>query len=219
MKIKIKDPVSALTHFAGFITAIPILILLVYKSSVSATPWHIFSFIIFGLALMALYGASTIYHWACISKEKEKILRRIDHMMIFVLIAGTYTPVCLVPLRGAWGWTLLCLVWGLAIGGIVLKALWLEAPRWLSTAIYVLMGWIVVIAFYPLTQAVPSAGIKLLVAGGVTYTIGALIYAIKWVPFQNKWFGAHEVFHLFVMGGSLFHIVFMFKYILNITVI
>lgn len=212
---KIKDPVSALTHFSGFIIAIPILILLVYKSTLYATPWHIVSFTIFGLALMALYGASTIYHWLCIDKDKEKILRRIDHMMIFVLIAGTYTPVCLIPLRGAWGWTLLCLVWGLALGGIILKALWLEAPRWLSTAIYVLMGWIVVIAFYPLTQTVPSGGIKLLVAGGVTYTIGALIYAVKWVPFKNKWFGPHEVFHLFVMGGSLFHIIFMFKYILN----
>lgn len=216
---KIKDPVSALTHFSGFIVAIPILILLVYKSSVIATPWHVVSFAIFGLALMGLYGASTVYHWACIDKDKEKILRRIDHMMIFVLIAGTYTPVCLVPLRGVWGWTLLALVWGLALAGIILKAVWLEAPRWLSTAIYVIMGWVVVIAFFPLTKAIPSGGIALLVAGGVTYTIGAIIYATKWIPFKNKWFGAHELFHLFVMGGSLFHIIFMFQYVLNENII
>ncbi len=211
---RIKDPISALTHFSGFIAAIPILILLVYKSSLDATIWHTVSFTIFGLALMGLYGASTVYHWACISKEKEKILRRIDHMMIFVLIAGTYTPVCLVQLRGVWGFTLLCLVWGLALAGIILKALWLDAPRWLSTSIYVLMGWIVVIAFYPLTQAVPSSGIKLLVAGGIAYTIGAVIYAIKWMPFKSKWFGAHELFHIFVMAGSMFHIIFMFRYVL-----
>lgn len=219
MTKKIKDPISALTHFIGFLVAIPVTCLLVYKASSQATAWHVISFIIFGIALMALYGASTVYHFAYISKQKEKILRKIDHMMIFILIAGTYTPVCLIPLRGIWGWTLLALVWGLALGGIILKALWLDAPRWLSTVLYVVMGWIVVIAFYPLTKSVPPEGIKLLVAGGVTYTIGALIYAIKWVPFQNKWFGAHEVFHLFVMGGSLFHIMFMFKYILNSNII
>lgn len=216
---KIKDPVSALTHFIGFLAAIPITILLIYEASISASKLHVIAFSIFGATLLALYGASTIYHWLCISKEKEKILRRIDHMMIFVLIAGTYTPVCLIPLNGKWGWTLLSLVWGFALAGIVLKIVWMEAPRWLSTVIYVVMGWLVVIAFYPLMQAVPKEGVLLLLAGGITYTIGAVIYGIKWIPFQNKWFGAHELFHLFVMGGSAFHIAFMFKYVMNVGII
>jgi len=216
---KIKDPISALTHFVGFLAAIPIMILLIYKAAVSATRLHVISFTVFGIALLSLYGASTIYHWLCISKEKEKVLRRIDHMMIFVLIAGTYTPVCLIPLRGKWGWTLLCLVWGFALGGIILKIVWMEAPRWLSTVIYVLMGWLVVIAFYPLMQAIPKKGVLLLVAGGIAYTVGAVIYGIKWSPFENKWFGAHELFHLFVMAGSAFHVAFMFECILNVGII
>lgn len=214
MATRIKDPVSALTHFIAFLAAIPLTILLIYKAGVYATVWHIVSFIIFGISLMALYGASTLYHWVCVDKNKERILRKIDHMMIFVLIAGTYTPVCLVNLRGKWGWILLSIIWSLAIGGIILKALWLEAPRWFSTVLYVVMGWTVLIAFYPLTQTVPKEGISLLVLGGVTYTVGALIYGLKWFPFKTKWFGSHELFHLFVMGGSLFHLIFMFQYVL-----
>lgn len=213
MSIKIKDPVSALTHFIAFLTAIPITILLVYKAGIYNRAWYIVSSVIFGISLMALYGASTLYHWLCVDKYKERILRKIDHMMIFVLIAGTYTPVCLINLRGKWGYLLLGIIWSLAIGGIILKAFWLEAPRWLSTVLYVIMGWTVLIAFYPLTQVVSKSGITLLVLGGVTYTIGALIYGTKWFPFKNKWFGSHELFHLFVMAGSLFHLIFMFQYV------
>lgn len=214
MNIKVKDPVSALTHFLGFIAAIPILILLVSKARTEAEPFLVGSLAIFGISLMLLYGASTIYHTLDLSAKCSATLRRVDHMMIFILIAGTYTPICLVPLRGAWGWTLLVLVWGFAVAGIILKAVWFNAPRWLSTAIYVIMGWLVVIAFLPLEKAVPIGGIALLVAGGVTYTLGAVIYALKWPKFNFKYFGFHEIFHLFVMGGSLFHIMFMFNYIL-----
>ena len=135
-------------------------------------------------------------------------------MMIFVLIAGSYTPVCLINLRGKTGWTLLALVWAFALGGIILKAIWINAPRWLSTAIYVIMGWLIVFAFYPLEKAVPIGGIVLLAGGGIIYTLGAVIYAVKWPKLNFKMFGFHEIFHLFVMAGTAMHTAFMFAYVL-----
>ena len=211
---RMREPVSALTHLIGFIASIPILIILVSLSAKYATIYHVISFSIFGASLLMLYGASTIYHAVPFSDKAIAILRRIDHMMIFVLIAGTYTPVCLISLRGVWGWTLLALVWGFALGGIILKAVWFNAPRWLSTAIYVVMGWLVVFAFYPLGKAIPLSGILLLLAGGIAYTVGAVIYALKWPKLNFKNFGFHEIFHLFVMLGTAFHVTFMFIYVL-----
>lgn len=213
-KNKVKDPMSALTHFMGFLIAIPLMFIMVMKAYEEASAINMLSFAIYGMSLILLYGASTIYHTLQVSPEKTELLRRIDHMMIFVLIAGTYTPVCLIPLRGKWGWTLLAIVWFFALAGIILKIVWSHAPRWLSTAIYVVMGWVVIIAFIPLKQAIPWEGILLLIAGGVTYTLGAVIYALKWPKIQWEFFGFHEIFHLFVLGGSAFHLVFMFQYIL-----
>jgi channel protein, hemolysin III family len=211
---RLRDPVSALTHFIGFLAAIPILIILVIYSAKEATIYHVVSFSVFGASLLMLYGASAIYHALPVSPKAVAVLRRIDHMMIFVLIAGTYTPVCLISLRGVWGWTLLALVWGFALGGIILKAVWFNAPRWLSTAIYVIMGWLVVVAFYPLGKALPISGILMLLAGGIAYTLGAVIYALKWPKLNFKHFGFHEIFHLFVLAGTAFHVIFMFIYVL-----
>lgn len=211
---KVKDPISAFTHFLGFLIAIPVTITLVYKSLEDGNFVASFAFLIFGVSLMLLYGASTIYHTVKTDERHTAILRRIDHIMIFVLIAGTYTPVCLVPLRGKWGYTLLAIVWGIAFLGIFLKIFWLNAPRFLSTAIYVAMGWLVMIAFMPLEKALPLGGIILLALGGVTYTVGAIIYAFKSKRLQFKYVNFHDIFHLFVMGGSFFHIVFMYVYIL-----
>lgn len=213
---KWKDPMSALTHFIGLLLVIPCVIILIYKASVEATVWHVVSLSIFGASVILLYLASTIYHMLPISPKASNVLRRIDHMMIFVLIAGTYTPVCLVPLRGAWGYGLLIGVWAVAVFGIVLKALWINAPRWLSTTIYVAMGWMIVIAFYPLSKSVPISGIVLLTTGGITYTIGAVIYGLQKPKLKFKLFGFHEIFHLFVMGGSFFHMLFMFKCIMRV---
>ncbi|OUQ59668.1 hemolysin [Tyzzerella sp. An114] len=211
---KVKDPISAFTHFLGFLMSIPVTITLVYKSLEDGNFVASFAFLIFGVSLMLLYGASTIYHTVKTDERHTAILRRIDHIMIFVLIAGTYTPVCLVPLRGKWGYTLLAIVWGIAFLGIFLKIFWLNAPRFLSTAIYVAMGWLVMIAFMPLEKALPLGGIILLALGGVTYTVGAIIYAFKSKRLQFKYVNFHDIFHLFVMGGSFFHIVFMYVYIL-----
>lgn len=214
MEKALREPISALTHFIGFLIGIPILVTMVMKASKETTPFLVGSLAVFGVSLLLLYGASTIYHAVKLPAKYVALLRRIDHMMIFILIAGTYTPICLVPLNGKGGWTLLVAVWGIAIVGIVLKAVWFNSPRWLSTFIYVLMGWLVIVAFLPLEKAVPKEGILLLVAGGITYTLGAVIYAFKWPKFNFKHFGFHEIFHLFVMGGSFFHILFMYQYIL-----
>lgn len=213
-KFQIKEPINALTHFLGFLMSIPILIILVSKANKEASFISVIAFVIFGISLLLLYGASTIYHTLNISEKGTALLRRIDHMMIFILIAGTYTPVCLIPLRGKWGWTLLIAVWGFAIAGIMLKIFWLNAPRWFSTLLYVIMGWFVLIAFVPLEKAIPVSGIVLLASGGIIYTIGAIIYAVKWSKLKLKYFGFHEIFHLFVMGGSALHVLFMFQYVL-----
>ncbi|MBZ4688437.1 MAG: hemolysin [Clostridia bacterium] len=211
---KMKDPVSALTHLLGIVLAIIGLVILLYFAAVKATVWHIVSFAVFGSSMILLYTASTLYHSLKLSEKGTKILRKVDHMMIYVLIAGTYTPVTLIPLRGAWGWSLFGSIWAIAVAGILLKVFWFDAPRWFSTLFYTVMGWLVVIAFYPLMQTVPPAGISWLVAGGTLYTIGAVIYGTKWPKITSQVFGFHEIFHLFVLGGSFCHFWFMIKYVL-----
>jgi len=211
-KFQAKDPMSALTHFIGFLAVIPVFICLLEQSE---TKLQLIGFTVFGISLMLLYGASTIYHTLKLSVEKTALLRRIDHMMIFILIAGTYTPVCLNTLAGKWGTILLTAIWGIAIAGVFMKIFWMGAPRWLSTTIYVVMGWLSITAFVPLLRAVGWGGFCMLLAGGIAYTVGALIYALKKPNLAIlKSFGFHEIFHVFVMIGTAFHIGFMFLYVL-----
>ena len=211
-RFQVKDPISALTHFIGFLAVIPVFIRFM---EMSETRIQTIAFTIFGISLMLLYGASTIYHTLKLSAEKTALLRRIDHMMIFVLIAGTYSPVCLVTLAGKWGTILLSAIWLIAIAGVFMKIFWMGAPRWLSTMIYVVMGWLSITAFVPLMKAVGWGGFGMLLGGGIAYTVGALIYALKKPNLAIlKSFGFHEIFHVFVMIGSGFHIVFMFLYVL-----
>ncbi|WP_214659368.1 PAQR family membrane homeostasis protein TrhA [Candidatus Formimonas warabiya] len=217
MMIRFRDPVSGLTHLFGFLVSIPGLILLVWNAAHFSTPWHIVSFSIFGASLILLYAASSLYHLVPVSDKGVKILRRIDHIMIFVLIAGTYTPVCLIPLRGAWGWSLLGSIWGLAILGIFLKIFWRNCPRWISTIIYIFMGWLVLIAFFPLIKTIPLTGFSWLVIGGFLYTIGAVIYGTKRPRISAKWLGFHEIFHLFVLAGSFSHFWLMLKYLMYLN--
>lgn len=214
-KFKVKDPISALTHFIGFLAVIPIFIMLMLRAKAEASELHMIGFAVFGISLLMLYGASTIYHTFELPPEKTNLLRRIDHMMIFVLIAGTYTPICLVSLHGTWGWTLLVAIWAFALFGLLLKIFWMGAPRWLSTLIYVVMGWLAVFAFVPLEKAVSWKGIGMLLAGGIAYTVGAVIYGLKKPNISMlKNFGFHEIFHVFVLVGSGIHIAFMFQYVL-----
>ncbi len=210
----VKDPISALTHFIGLIACIPCTFVLLFEASHFDTVMPVIGFAVFGLSLILLYSASTVYHSLFVSEEKTLLLRRVDHIMIFVLIAGTYTPICLIPLAGPWGWAMLILIWLLALGGALMKIFWMEAPRWLSTALYILMGWLAIIVFVPLQKAVSWEGIALLLAGGMSYTIGAVIYALKRPNLPIAVFGFHEIFHIFVMIGSACHIIFMFLLVL-----
>lgn len=214
MTLKVKDPVSGFSHLIGAVLSVIGLVVLLRYAIILGTVWHIVGFAVFGASLILLYTASSVYHLVNASEKSTRILRKLDHVMIYVLIAGTYTPICLVPLRGGWGWSLLISIWGIAMAGIILKLLWFDAPRWLYTLFYVVMGWLVVIAFMPLVRTVPLNGVLLMVGGGVMYTVGALIYGTKWPKIKSKVFGFHEIFHIFVLYGSLFHFYMMFRYVL-----
>lgn len=215
MKFHLKDPGSSITHFIGMLMAIFSAIPLLIKASTNPDSLHMITLGIFILSMILLYGASTIYHALDLSPRLNKRLRKIDHMMIFVLIAGTYTPVCVIALGGKIGYSLLAIVWGIAIFGILVKALWITCPKWFSSALYIAMGWVCVLAFTQILNSLPTAAFVWLLAGGVIYTIGGIIYALKLPIFnsQHKNFGSHEIFHLFVMAGSVCHFIMMYFFI------
>lgn len=212
---KLKDPGSAITHFIGMIMAIFAATPLLIRAASRPDRIHIVSLAVFIISMILLYAASTAYHSFNLSEKANIILKKIDHMMIFVLIAGTYTPVCLIVLNGKIGYTLLALVWGIALAGIVIKALWVTCPKWFSSVLYIAMGWVCVLAFTQILNSLSPAAFGWLLAGGIIYTIGGVIYALKLPIFNAKHsaFGSHEIFHLFVMGGSLCHFILMFNYI------
>ncbi len=205
----LREPMSAATHFLAFVLMVPTFILLVAKGTTFGFSMATLGYAVFGISALLLYAASTIYHASTASKETNELLRRIDHMMIFVLIAGSYTPVCIVALEASHGMTLLAVVWGVAVAGILMKMFWWTAPRWLSTLSYVAMGWLALFVFRPLVQSVGFSGISLLLLSGISYTVGAVIYATKKPNFNFKYFGFHEIFHVFVMIGTAFHVLFV----------
>ena len=205
MASKFKDPVSGFTHLAGALLALAGTLVLVVPAFRQGETVKAVSFLIFGLSLILLYSASATYHLLRLDEKGNRVLRRIDHMMIYILITGTYTPICLVALPGAWGWSLLSVIGGLAVSGIILTLFVLNKPRWVTVSIYITMGWMALVAFVPLVKALPLGGVVWIVLGGVFYTVGAVIYARKKPdPFPGV-FGFHEVWHLFVMAGSLCH--------------
>jgi len=210
---KLREPVSGLTHLVGAIVSAIGMVVLVISAVNKGTASYIVSVSIFGLSLVLLYTASSLYHLLTISEKGIKILRKIDHMMIYILIAGTYTPVCLIGLKGRLGLGLLIGIWTLAVIGIVLKVVWFNAPRWIYTSFYVIMGWLAVIAIVPLIRTIPLTGFVLLAAGGIFYTIGAIIYGLRWPLRNSKYFGFHEIFHIFVMLGSLSHYILVLGYL------
>jgi hemolysin III len=210
---KFREPVSGLTHLFGALASAIGMILLIQYSILVGNVLNIIVSIIFGISLILLYSASTVYHLTRASEKAIKVLRRIDHSMIYVLIAGTYTPICLIGLKGTLGWTFLISIWTLTIAGILLKIFWFNAPRWLYTFFYVLMGWLAVFAIYPLIKAITLTGVMWLVAGGISYTLGAVIYATKWPKITSKLFGFHEIFHIFVLIGSACHYWLVFRYL------
>lgn len=216
-KFHIKDPGSAITHFIAMVSSVLAAAPLIFKSYRDTGRFSLvsLSLMIFIISMILLYAASTIYHTLDISPHINKLLRKIDHMMIFILIAGTYTPVCMVVLGDRTGWMLLALVWSIALVGIIIKACWITCPKWFSSILYIAMGWVCVLAFTKIVRALPAAAFGWLLAGGIIYTAGGIIYALKLPIFnsRHKNFGSHEIFHLFVMGGSFCHYVMMYQFV------
>ncbi len=215
-KHHIKEPGSAITHFIGMLMAIFAAIPLLIKAANEPSRVYIISLAIYAASLILLYAASTTYHTFDISAKANTLLKKIDHMMISVLIAGSYTPVCLIVLKGKTGIILLSIVWGIAIAGILIKAFWVYCPKWVSSVLYIGMGWTCVLGFTQILNNMSPAAFAWLLAGGIIYTLGGVIYALKLPLFNSKHknFGSHEIFHLFVMGGSACHFVVMYSYLL-----
>lgn len=211
---KFRDPVSGLTHLFGALISIVGLVILLNISYILKDNTSVLASYMFGISLILLYAASSTYHLVRASDKVIKTLRRIDHSMIYVLIAGSYTPVCLITLKGSLGDIIFAVIWGLAIIGILVKNFWFSAPRWLSTTFYIAMGWLVIAVIYPMSKVVPMEGIMWLALGGVAYTVGGVIYALKLPKIESKYFGFHEIFHIFVLIGSFCHYFFVLKYVL-----
>ena len=215
MQITIREPGSAITHFIGMMMAVFAAVPLLIKAATTSGSASFTAMAVFMLSMIFLYGASATYHSVMVSDKVLKVFRKIDHMMIFVLIAGSYTPVCLIVLGGKLGYTLLAVVWGIALLGITVKAAWITCPKWFSSTIYIAMGWVCMGVFGTLWNTLPKNAFLWLLGGGVIYTIGGVIYALKLPIFNSKhaYFGSHEIFHLFVMGGSICHFIFMYRYV------
>lgn len=215
MQITIREPGSAITHFIGMMMAVFAATPLLIKSALSSDGKSLLALSVFCLSMILLYGASATYHSLNISGKALRIFRKLDHMMIFVLIAGSYTPVCLVVLGDRRGYALLAAVWSIAIIGMLIKAFWITCPKWFSSILYIAMGWACLAVFGTLWNTLSLGAFLWLLTGGIFYTAGGVIYALKLPLFnaRHKNFGSHEVFHLFVMAGSFCHFLFMYLYV------
>lgn len=209
-----RDPMSTLTHFIAFLASIlatpP---LLIRAAQLHADMSALISLSIFMMSMVFLYAASSAYHAFSLSHRGTRVLKKLDHTMIFFLIAGSYTPVCVVKLASA-GMRLLALVWTLAVAGAVFKLCWVTCPKWVSSVIYISMGWSCLTAMPQIIAALSPAGFFWLLLGGIFYSVGGVVYALKPKRLSGKVFGIHEIFHVFVMAGSVCHYIFMYAYLL-----
>ena len=214
MHFTIREPGSALTHFIAMLMAFCAATPLLFKARLTSGT-AVFAMAVFMASMILLYGASATYHSVNLTGKALRIFRKFDHMMIFVLIAGSYTPVCMIVLGDAYGYRLLAAVWGVAIIGMIVKMCWITCPKWVSSVFYIAMGWICVPVIGALWHTLSPAAFSWLLAGGIIYTVGGVIYALKLPLFnaRHKHFGSHEIFHLFVMAGSVCHFIFMFRYV------
>jgi len=202
-----EEKLNIASHALGLVLSLFALIVLVWNASAIGTAWDMVTFGIFGLSLILLYGTSTLYH-SSTQPERRRNLRVLDHAMIYVLIAGSYTPIAIVTLNGTVGWVLFGATWAMALIGITLKMFFTGRYQLLSTLMYVFMGWIVVFAINPLVRNLPLEGLYWLLAGGLSYTVGAVLYAIKSIRFN------HAIFHFFVLAGSICHFVTVYAFVL-----
>ena len=207
-------PWSAITHGIGAALALLGTVLLLLRcAALSLSPWHVVSFLIYGVSMVGLYTASTLYHCLNTDVKGRIALRKYDHISIYFLIAGSYTPICLIALPPAWGWTMTAIVWALAAAGTVMALLWINAPRWGTSGIYIFMGWMAVFMLPALLKYLPSVGFFWLFLGGGLYTVGGVLYAVKWPGRNNPRFGCHEIFHIFILLGSIAHFFLMYRVI------
>ena len=215
MNITIREPGSALTHFIAMLLALCAAVPLLVRAAVHSGVKSLTAMTVFMISMVLLYAASTIYHSVNCSGRVLRIFRKMDHMMIFILIAGTYTPVCLLTLPKPSGLMLLAAVWGIALVGIFIKGFWITCPKWFSSVLYIAMGWSCLSVLGQLLSLLPLHAFLWLLAGGLIYPAGGIIYALRLPLFdaRHPMFGLHEIFHLFVMAGSLCHFVFMFCYL------
>lgn len=211
----IREPFNSLSHLTGAVLSFIALLAMVIKASYhQAPPLHLASVVIFGISLIGLYAASAIYHAINAHPRTIAFFRKLDHSMIYALIAGSYAPFCLIVLEGWLGNLLFFLVAAIGLSGIFFKMIWFHSPRWLSTILYIAMGWIIVFAIVPLSDSLAFQGLLLLVLGGILYTIGGLIYALKPKLFANTHLGFHEIFHLFILAGSFCHFLSVYFYVI-----
>ncbi len=215
MNAYIREPINGLTHLVGAILSFVGLLAMVIKAvSMEAPILNISAIIIFGISMILLYSASATYHMIIAKDRVIAFFRRIDHSMIFVLIAGSYAPFCLISLNGVTGWTVFGIVSVCALLGVTFKLVWFSCPRWLSTALYIAMGWIIIFAVKPLAAVLSTTGLFLLILGGILYTVGGVIYALKPKFLSFKYMGFHEIFHIFIMLGSLAHFLCVYLYVI-----
>ncbi len=208
------EPISCLTHFIGFLLSIAALVLLVVLALRHGRVEHIVGFSIFGAGLILLYMASTLYHFVSRTHRLKEIFKGVDRSMIYILIASTYTPIILVLPNSGYRWTIFGIIWALAITGILLQFIKRNKKSWLDTVLYIVMGWLILLIFPILQSTFPMVGIAWLTLGGVLYTLGVIFVALERLYPSDRLFGMHEIFHIFVMGGSFSHFWFMLRYVL-----
>lgn len=215
MQGHIREPFNALSHFAGAVLSVVALCAMIFKATTNDSPaLHIAAIIIFGVSMILLYSASTVYHMVHAKDRVIAFLRKLDHSMIFLLIAGSYAPFCLIVLNGTTGFVLFSVVSGIALAGILFKMVWFNCPRWLSTGLYIGMGWIIAFLASPLSKELSAPGLWLLIVGGLMYTVGGIIYGAKPKFLQSKYLGFHEIFHIFILLGTFSHFLCVYFYVL-----
>ena len=206
MNRHLREPFSGLSHLFGAVMALAAIPYMLANLPALNAGTYVASYLVFGISMFLMFFSSAIYHLMEISESGIRALKRIDHMAIYVMIAGSYTPFCLIGLEGNQAWLMFGIVWGIAALGILKKIFWLHAPRWFSTLLYLAMGWISLFVYEPLSQSLSAGAINWLLAGEICYSVGAVVYATKW-PNISKSFGFHELWHIFVLAGAACHFV------------
>ena len=205
-------PWSAITHGVGAVLGVVGTVLLLVRTAVLGNGWvSAAAFLIYGLSMIGLYTASTLYHCLNTGVAGRIALRKYDHISIYFLIAGSYTPICLLTLPDDGGIPMLIIVWAVALLGTVMALAWIDAPRWITAGVYLFMGWMSVFMLPSLLRNMPTLGLFWLVLGGALYTVGGVLYAVKWPGRNNPRFGCHEIFHLFILLGSVAHFFLMYQ--------